>query len=81
MTMGYDSNPFQESDDCMTIGYDSNPFQKSGAKFEDAVIFGLGSSKPENNEMRIVNSGKELNEQIMDNFTAFMTNLPEIPGW
>ncbi|MHA2001230.1 MAG: hypothetical protein ACTSVU_03975 [Promethearchaeota archaeon] len=53
---------------------------KSDEIFEDAVIFGLSSSKPEKKEIRIVNSGKEINEQIMDNFNAFMTNLPEIPG-
>ncbi|MHA1674717.1 MAG: hypothetical protein ACTSYI_13945, partial [Promethearchaeota archaeon] len=68
----------------MTMGYVPGWFQKldeSDDKFEDAVIFGLGSSKPEKEEIRIVNSGKELNEHIMDNFNAFMTSLPEIPGW
>ncbi|MHA1584692.1 MAG: hypothetical protein ACTSWL_05525 [Promethearchaeota archaeon] len=32
-------------------------------------------------EARIVYTGKELNEQIMDNFNAFMINIREIPGW
>ncbi|MHA2002133.1 MAG: hypothetical protein ACTSVU_08600, partial [Promethearchaeota archaeon] len=83
-TMGYVPGWFQKLDDCMTMGYDWNPYResdKSDEIFEDAVIFGLSSSKPENKEIRIVDSGKELNEQILNNFNAFMTNLPEIPRW
>ncbi|MHA1719438.1 MAG: hypothetical protein ACTSXK_07925, partial [Promethearchaeota archaeon] len=83
-TMGYVLGWFQIPDDCMTMGYDWNPYRESDESdeiFEDAVIFGLSSSKPEKKEIRIVNSGKELHEHIMDNFNAFLTNLPEIPGW
>ncbi|MHA1648212.1 MAG: hypothetical protein ACTSVU_06490 [Promethearchaeota archaeon] len=61
--MGYDWNPYRESDESDEI-------------FEDAVIFGLSSSNPEKEEIRVVNSGKELHEHIMDNFNAFFNQSP-----